>query len=234
MIAKTKMLSSDRERSSSKPARYSDTAVPPCHAHRTPPKPTASTIQTTDQTRDARNVTSSLPRPKTSRSTARRAMTSPPRMAQVPAEMARSVARGMAFSCDRGIRRRFLPPRERPVTPGLAAVLTYVTRRGYFPSPVSLAGRASLGARSCVSSVAQGFPGHADVGSMRPPIRSLRDSAAFMVLAVLLVAIAGMAIATSTVVGGGLGLAAGLTAGVCPAQLLRRPAGHAIGHLVDG
>lgn len=69
---------------------------------------------------------------------------------------------------------------------------------------------------------------------MRPPIRSLRDSAAFMVLAALLAAIAGMAIATSTVVGGGLGLAAGLTAGVCTAQLLRRPAGRAIGLLVDG
>jgi len=69
---------------------------------------------------------------------------------------------------------------------------------------------------------------------MRPPIQSLRDSAAFMVLATLVTAIAGMAIATSTVVGGGLGLAAGLTAGVCTAQLLRRPAGRAIGLLVDG
>jgi hypothetical protein len=55
-----------------------------------------------------------------------------------------------------------------------------------------------------------------------------------MVLASLVVAIAGMAIATSAVVGGGFGLAAGLAAGVCTAQLLRRPAGRAIGLLVDG
>jgi len=68
---------------------------------------------------------------------------------------------------------------------------------------------------------------------MRPPIRSLRDGAAFMVLATLVAAIVSMAIATSTVVGGGFGLAAGLTAGVCTAQLLRRPAGRAIGLLVD-
>ncbi len=68
---------------------------------------------------------------------------------------------------------------------------------------------------------------------MRPPT-SLRDSAALMVLATLITAIVGMAIATSAVVGGGLGLAAGLTAGVCTAQLLRRPAGRAIGLLIDG
>jgi hypothetical protein len=55
-----------------------------------------------------------------------------------------------------------------------------------------------------------------------------------MVLATLVTAIAGMAIATSTVVGGGLGLAAGLTAGAFTAELLRRPAGRAIGLLIDG
>jgi len=69
---------------------------------------------------------------------------------------------------------------------------------------------------------------------MRSPTSTLRDSAAFMVLATLLAAVLSIAFATTVVVGGGLGLAAGLTAGVCTAQLLRRPAGRAIGLLVDG
>jgi hypothetical protein len=69
---------------------------------------------------------------------------------------------------------------------------------------------------------------------MRPPIRTLRDSAAYLVLFTLLVAIAGIAVAASAAVGGGPGLAAGLMAGACTGQLLRRPAGRAIGHLVDG
>ncbi len=69
---------------------------------------------------------------------------------------------------------------------------------------------------------------------MRSPTSTLRDSAAFMVLATLLVAVLSMAFATTVVVGGGLGLAAALTAGALTAQLLRRPAGRAIGLLVDG
>jgi hypothetical protein len=68
---------------------------------------------------------------------------------------------------------------------------------------------------------------------MRPPIRSLREYAALVVLATLVAAVALAALAATTVIGGGPGIAAGLVLGVGTAQLLRRPAGQVIGHLVD-
>jgi hypothetical protein len=68
---------------------------------------------------------------------------------------------------------------------------------------------------------------------MRPPSRSLREYAALVVLATLVAAVALAALAATTVIGGGPGIAAGLVLGVGTAQLLRRPAGQVIGHLVD-
>jgi hypothetical protein len=72
----------------------------------------------------------------------------------------------------------------------------------------------------------------ADALNMRPPTRSLREYAAFLVLGTLLVTILTITFAASVVVGGGLGLLAGLIAGAASAQMLRRPAGRAIGRLV--
>jgi hypothetical protein len=68
---------------------------------------------------------------------------------------------------------------------------------------------------------------------MRPPTSTLRECAALVVLAALVAAVVMTALAATTVVGGGLGLAAGLLAGAGTAQVLRRPAGQAIGYLVD-
>ena len=68
---------------------------------------------------------------------------------------------------------------------------------------------------------------------MRPPTRSLREYAALVVLAALVAAVALSALAANAVIGGGPGIAAGLVLGVGTAQLLRRPAGQVIGHLVD-
>jgi hypothetical protein len=68
---------------------------------------------------------------------------------------------------------------------------------------------------------------------MRPPARSLRECAAIAVLTALVAAVVMSSFAAVAVLGGGVGLAAGVIAGVATAQLLRRPAGVAIGHLVD-
>jgi hypothetical protein len=68
---------------------------------------------------------------------------------------------------------------------------------------------------------------------MRPPTRSLDEIAAVAILACLLVAVLLPAFAATTVIGGGLGFAVGLTVGLGAGQVLRRPAGRAIGRLVD-
>ncbi len=69
--------------------------------------------------------------------------------------------------------------------------------------------------------------------AMSAPHRSARECAAFLVLGALIAIIIATALTASVVIGGVLGLAAGLTAGAGTAQVLRRPAGRVIGHLVD-
>ena len=68
---------------------------------------------------------------------------------------------------------------------------------------------------------------------MSAPHRSARECAAFLVLGAPIAIILATAFTASAAVGGGLGVAAGLTAGAGTAQVLRRPAGRVIGRLVD-
>jgi hypothetical protein len=60
----------------------------------------------------------------------------------------------------------------------------------------------------------------------------VREYAAFAVLGALLMTVLAAAFAVSAVLGGAPGLVGGLAAGAGTAQLLRRPAGRAIGRLV--
>src|SRR3954452_17144180 len=156
------MFSSDRERSSVWPARYSEPATEPCDPHSQAPNASASASQATDHRRDAR-IEGASRRPSTRKSTASIATTRPARPAHMAAETSSELpptALEDAASSEAGVSTKPSPcritekvsPALRPMAPDQPGRRDDASRRGYFPSAGKVSGTPITRVLACGAS----------------------------------------------------------------------------------